>query len=72
MFASHLLDEWKETDPPSIDRRMVDRHATRFQHFLDVPVAQRISRLPSNADQDDFDRETHSFKVEHAVPPKFR
>lgn len=72
VFAGHLLDEWQETDRPTIDRRMVDRNNMLFHHFLYVPVAQRVSRIPSNTDPDDFDRETHSFKVEHAVPPKFR
>lgn len=57
---------------PQVDRRMADRYAALLRHFLDVPVAQRVSRIPADADQDDFDREAHSFKVDHAVPPKFR
>lgn len=59
MLASHLLDEWQETDHPSIDGRMVNRHATFLHHFLDVPVDQRVRNLPSNADQDDYHREAY-------------
>ena len=37
-----------------------------------MPVAQRVGRIPADADQDNVDRETHSFKIEHAVSPRFR
>jgi hypothetical protein len=30
-----------------------------------VPVAQRVGRVPTDADQDDVDRETHSFEAKH-------
>ena len=36
-----------------------------FYHFLDMPVAQRVIHIPSDADQNDVDRETHSFEVTH-------
>lgn len=51
---------------------MNGRYTPLFHQFLDVRVAQPVSRIPADADQDDFDRERHSFEVEHAVPPKFR
>lgn len=72
MLASHLLDEWPETDRPSIDRRLVDRYAALLHHFLDVMVAQQVGRISADPDHDDFDRKTHTLKIEHAVPPKFR
>lgn len=30
-----------------------------------MPVAQRVRHIPADAYQDDVDRETHSFEVEH-------
>lgn len=51
---------------------MDDRYASLLHQFFDVPVAQRVSRIPADAGQDDFDQETHSFKIEYAEPPKFR
>jgi hypothetical protein len=30
---------------------MVDRHATMFHYLLEVPVAQRVGRIPADADQ---------------------
>ena len=30
-----------------------------------MPVAQRVSHIPPDADQNDVDRETHSFEVAH-------
>lgn len=71
-LADHLLDEWEETDSPSIDLRMVDRHATFFYQFIDVAVARQINRVLSNADQGEFDRKTFSLKIKRAVLPKFR
>lgn len=44
---------------------MVNRHAALFHHLFKVPVAQRLGHIPSDADHDDIDRETHSFEVEH-------
>ena len=44
VFPGHLLDERQETNRPPLDRRMGDRYAALFHHFLDVPVAQRVSR----------------------------
>ena len=44
---------------------MVDRHAALFHHFLKVPVAQRVGRVPADADQDHIDGKAHPFEVEH-------
>ena len=44
---------------------MADRHAALFHDFLEVPVAQRVGRIPADATQDYVDRKAHSFKVEH-------
>lgn len=65
VFARHFLDQRQEADRPSVDRRMVDRHAALLHHLLEVPVAQRISRVPADADQDHVDRKAHTFEVEH-------
>jgi hypothetical protein len=44
---------------------MVDRHAALLHHLLEVTVPQRISGVPTDADQDHVDRKTHTFEVEH-------
>ena len=43
-----------------------NRHATLFHHFLDVPVAQRIGRIPADANQDHIDRKARPFEVEQS------
>lgn len=45
---------------------MVERYAALLHHFLDMDVAQRVGRIPADADHDDFGREKHSFDVEHS------
>jgi hypothetical protein len=42
---------------------MVDRHAALFLHLLEVPVAQRLGRMP-DANQNHIDRKAHPFDVE--------
>jgi hypothetical protein len=44
---------------------MVDRQAPLFHYFLNAPVALRVRGVSANADEDDVDRETHSFNAEH-------
>ena len=44
---------------------MVDRHATLFHQLFEVPVVQRLGHLSLDADEDDVDRKTHAFEVEH-------
>jgi hypothetical protein len=43
---------------------MVNPYAALFYHFSNVQVAQRVSRILTDAHQDDADQETHSFEVE--------
>jgi len=69
VFAGHLLDVRQQSERPSVDRRMVDRHAAPY-HFFQVPVAQRVCHVPTNADQDHIDRKAHSFEVEHVDSSK--
>lgn len=64
-LASHLLDERQKPDRPAFERGMVNRYPALFHHFLDMLVAQRVSHTPLDANDDDIDRETHSFEAEH-------
>lgn len=41
------------------DRRMIDRYTALFHYLPEVPVAQRISCVPADADQDHVDRKAH-------------
>ena len=61
----HFLDERQETDRPPVGRRMVDRHTTLFHLLLEVPVTQRVSHIPTDADQDHVGRKAHPFEVKH-------
>src|SRR5476649_1810942 len=51
---------------------MVNRHAALFHHLLEVPVAQRVGRIPADADQDHIDRKAHPFEVEHINSSRVR
>lgn len=44
---------------------MVDRHAGLFHDLFQVPVAQRVGHVPSDAGQGGVDRGTHSFDDKH-------
>src|SRR5471032_1972297 len=65
VLAGQFLKQRQETNRPSVDRRMVDRHAALLHDLFQVPVAQRVSHIPANADQDHIDWETHPFEIEH-------
>jgi hypothetical protein len=45
---------------------MVNLDTALFHHFLQVPVAQRISQVPADAGQDEVFFEAVSFEVNHA------
>jgi hypothetical protein len=44
---------------------MVDRHAALLHELLEVRVAERIGRIPADADQDHINRRTCPFEVEY-------
>ena len=61
VLAEHLLKQGQKPDCPAIYRGMVDKHAAFLHHFLQMPVAQRISRVPTDANQNHVDWEARSF-----------
>src|SRR5471030_342323 len=65
VLAGQFLNQRQEANSPPVDRRMVDRHAALLHDLFQVPVAQRVSHIPANADQDHIDWETHPFEIEH-------
>src|SRR5471030_222623 len=65
VLAGQFLNQRQEANSPPVDRRMVDRHAALLHDLFQVPVAQRVSHVPANADQYHIDRETHPFEIEH-------
>jgi hypothetical protein len=71
LFSGYLLAERQETYRPPVDRRMVDRHAALFHDLLEVPVAQRVGRIPSDADQDYIDRKRIPLTVSMLICPGF-
>jgi hypothetical protein len=50
---------------------MINKHTAFFHHFLKMAVAQRISRVPTDANQNDVDRKAHSFGSQHLVSNLF-
>ena len=51
VFPGRVLGERREADRPLFGWRMVDRHTTLRRHFLEMPVTQRVSYIPVDADQ---------------------
>jgi hypothetical protein len=45
---------------------MIDRHAALRHHLFQIPVAQRVSKIPTDAGQDDSFFDTMAFEVDHA------
>src|SRR5471032_1151811 len=72
VLAGQFLNQRQEANRPPVDRRMVNRHAALFHHLLEVPVAQRVGRIPADADQDHIDRKAHPFEVEHINSSRVR
>ena len=50
---------------------MIDRHAALFHDLLEVAVAQRVGRIPADADQDHIDRKAHPLKLSISIRPRF-
>src|SRR5674476_606328 len=46
---------------------MLDKHTTLLHHLFQLAVAQRISRVPTDAHQKDVDWESHPFGSPHRV-----
>jgi len=44
---------------------VIDPDAALVHHFSKVPVAQRVSHTPPDADQDHGNRKAPSFEVKH-------
>lgn len=44
---------------------MDDVHASLRHHFLQIPVAEQISQIPTHIEQDDMFFEAVSFEVDH-------
>src|SRR5512144_3090540 len=58
-LRSKLLD-------PAVNVGMIDLDATLLHHFLQIPVAQRISQIPTSTEQDEVFFEAVAFEVDHA------
>ena len=65
MPASHFFSEQQRAHRPPLDRRMVNRYDTLFHHFLDLPVAKRVSQLRAGEDANHVNWKTHSFEAKH-------
>src|SRR5665647_1667618 len=61
VFTKDFFKGGQKPDRPAVDRRMVDKHASFLHHFLKMAIAQRIGRVPTDANQNHVDWESHSF-----------
>jgi hypothetical protein len=44
---------------------MIDLNTALFHHFFQVPIAERIGRIPAHTEQDDIFFYAVSFEVNH-------
>src|SRR5664279_1289048 len=51
-----------------IERGMVNLHAALVHHFLQLAVADRISRVPADAPQDHLPLEMATLELDHRLP----
>ncbi len=65
-FPENRLQLWREFLNPAVDVGMIDRHAALRHHLFQIPVAQRVSQIPTDASQDDSFFDTMAFEVDHA------
>jgi hypothetical protein len=45
---------------------MINLDAALFHHFLQVPIAERVSQIPAHAGQNDDFFDAVTFEVDHA------
>jgi hypothetical protein len=64
-FPKGCLQLWREFLDPAVNVGMVNFDAALFHHFLQVPVAERISQIPTHTEQDNLFFEAVSFEVDH-------
>ena len=61
VLAEHFSKQGQKPDRPAVDPRVVDKHTAFLHHLLKMAVAQRISRVPTDANQNHVDWEARSF-----------
>ena len=71
VFTKDFFKGGRKPDRSAVDRRVVDKHAWLLHHFFQMAIAQRISRVSTDAHQHDIDRETHPFGRQHLVSSLF-
>ena len=64
-FPKGCLQLRREFLDPAVNVGMVNLDAALAHHFLQVPVAEQISQIPTHAEQDDIFFEAVSFEVDH-------
>jgi hypothetical protein len=47
---------------------VINMNTSLLHHFFQVAVAQRVGRVPANAQQNDFLRKSHPFHLQHRSP----
>ncbi|SMD10644.1 hypothetical protein SAMN06297251_1288 [Fulvimarina manganoxydans] len=68
--AKTLLDQRRISENPAIDSRMIDREAALGEHFLKVPIAERIAQRPCHRLNDQPRLELPTFEIVLRRPPQ--
>ena len=61
MLAKHFSSKGKKPNGPAVDRGMVHQQAALLLHLFEMAVVQGICRLPTDANQNDVEWQTHPF-----------
>ena len=67
VFAEYFIKQRQKPDCPAIDQRVVDIHAALLHHLLEMTVAQRTGRVPTDAHQNQVNREAPFFGRQYRV-----
>lgn len=67
VLARHLFKQRQKPDHPAVDRKMVNKYATLLHYFLKMAIAQWIRGVPTDANQNHIDWESHPFGRQHLV-----
>jgi hypothetical protein len=65
VLSEGISQHWQKPDRPTVDRGMVNHHAAFLHDFFKMPIAQEISHVPANADQNQVGQKSHPFGIQH-------
>jgi hypothetical protein len=64
-----LIQQWQVFDDPAIECGMVNLDAALFHHFFELPIADRIRQIPTDAPQDHVTFKMAALEFNHRIVP---